>query len=78
MTRKLNPNKLYRHFKGHVYKIVCVAKDSDDLRDKVIYQNIQNNEIWVRDLEEFLSPVDQEKYPDVKQKYRFEETEELS
>lgn len=78
MTRKLNPNKLYRHFKGHVYKIVCLAKDSNDLKELVVYQNVDDNQIWVRGLDEFLSPVDHEKYPDVKQRYRFEETEELS
>lgn len=73
MTRKLNPNKLYRHFKGHVYKIVCVAKDCDDLKELVVYQNVETNEVWVRNLEEFLSSVDHEKHPDVKQRYRFEE-----
>ena len=39
---------------------------------KVVYQNIDNNDIWVRPLDEFKSKVDKNKYPEVKQEYRFE------
>lgn len=62
----------YKHFKGHIYKVLTLAKDSEDLSTKVVYQNIENNEVWVRPLTEFISPVDKEKYPDVKQEKRFE------
>ena len=73
MTRKIKINGLYKHFKGHTYKVLSVAKDSNDLSLKVVYQNIDNNETWIRDYDEFLSVVDHEKYPSVTQKYRFEE-----
>ena len=73
MARKIKVNKLYRHFKGHIYKVIAIAKDSEDLSLKVVYQNISNNDVWVRDLEEFNSLVDKNKYPDVSQKYRFQE-----
>lgn len=73
MKRKLNKDSLYKHFKGHIYKIITTAKDCEDLSLKVIYQNIDDGEVWVRDYEEFLSEVDHNKYPEVKQKYRFEE-----
>ena len=63
---------LYKHFKGHIYKVLMLAKDSEDLSMKVVYQNIENNDIWVRPLDEFLSRVDKDKYPDVKQEKRFE------
>lgn len=62
----------YRHFKGNIYRFICLARDSDDLTLKVIYENVETHEIWVRDYLEFNSLVDKEKYPDVKQKYRFE------
>lgn len=72
--RQIKINQKYRHFKGHIYKVIAIAKDSEDLSLKVIYQNVLNkDDVWVRDYDEFASVVDQEKYPDIKQKYRFEE-----
>lgn len=64
--------KLYKHFKGHIYRVICLAKSSSDLTLKVVYENIETHEIWVRDYEEFTSLVDKDKYPSIKQKYRFE------
>ncbi len=62
----------YRHFKGAIVEILEVAKDSETLEDMVVYKHTDTNEIWVRPLSMFLSKVDTEKYPDVKQEYRFE------
>ncbi len=64
---------LFRHFKGKEYKIVTIAKDSEDLKDLVIYQGqYEGNPCWSREIEEFFSKVDKEKYPDIMQEYRFE------
>ena len=63
----------YRHFKGNVYKVLLIAKDCNDLRKLVVYQDVSNEEkVWVRDYDEFISLVDKEKYPNVNQEYRFE------
>ena len=73
--RKVKVNGIYRHFKGHEYKVICVAKDaeSENLREMVVYRDIINCDLfWVRPLDMFLSEVDHEKYPQVQQKYRFE------
>lgn len=72
--RKVIVGKKYKHFKGKVVSVIAVAKDSEDLHDVVVYNH--DNETWVRNMTDFLSEVDHEKYPDVKQKYRFEEIEE--
>lgn len=70
---KLVIGGIYKHFKGHVYKIIAVGRDAEDLSEKIIYQNVNNLEdVWIRDKEEFLSEVDREKYPDVTQKFRFQ------
>ena len=63
----------YKHFKGHIYKVLYIAKDSETLEDLVIYQDtLDPNKIWARKKDMFLSKVDKEKYPNVTQVYRFE------
>lgn len=62
----------YRHFKGAIVEIIEIAKDSETLEDMVVYKHTDTNEVWVRPLSMFLSKVDTEKYPDIKQEYRFE------
>lgn len=66
------PYERYRHFKGKDYQIIATAKSADDLRDLVVYQGLyEPYEIYVRDLQEFLSPVDRAKYPEAEQEERF-------
>lgn len=72
MDREIKEGQVYEHFKGHVYKILCVGNSADDLRLQVVYQDINNDKIWIRDYDEFLSPVDKKKYPEVEQENRFE------
>ena len=74
MDRIVKPGQKYRHFKGNVYEVLLLAKDSETTEDVVVYGHDGQN--WVRPLSEFVSEVDHQKYPDVKQKYRFELIEE--
>ena len=70
--RKIKVGEKYRHFKGHEYIVIAIAKDSEDLTEKVVYQDLNNSlNVWVRDKDEFLSLVDKNKYPEVSQKERF-------
>ena len=69
--REIVKGKKYRHFKGDIVTIVCLAYDSESLNELVVYEH--NGKIWVRDKEMFLSRVDRVKYPNVSQEYRFEE-----
>ena len=55
----------YSHFKGHIYKTLAIAKDSEDLSIHIVYQNIDNKDTWVRSYENFSSKIDKIKYPDV-------------
>ncbi len=74
--RELKINGLYRHFKDKMYKVLGTAYDCETLEEKVIYLALYGDyKIWVRDKDVFLSEVDHIKYPEVKQKYRFEEVE---
>lgn len=82
MDRVIKIGKTYRHFKGNMYKVLDIVYDSEESSDKeykkvVIYQALYGDKLkWARPYEMFNSEVDHKKYPDVKQKYRFEEVDE--
>ena len=72
--KSIKPGKTYRHFKGGVYRVICLGRSCDDESIQVVYCSVDNeNSIWIRNIEEFASRVDKKKYPDIKQVYRFEE-----
>lgn len=65
-------NRIYRHFKGKYYLVVDVARHSEDKSEYVVYRALYGDyNLWIRPKEMFLSKVDHEKYPNVKQEYRF-------
>ena len=37
-------NGIYKHFKGHIIKVICIAKNTENMEDMVIYHHIENNE----------------------------------
>ncbi len=63
---------IYRHFKGNLYEIVVIARDSETLEEKVVYKEVKGDAAYVRSLPMFVSLVDKEKYPNVTQEFRFE------
>jgi len=65
---------VYRHFKGNFYSVIGIAEDQDTGEKFVVYQaKYGDYKLYVRPLSMFASEVDHEKYPDVEQKYRFEQ-----
>ena len=77
MERELTAGSMWTHFKGeHVATIIAVAKHTETNEMLVVYDCFNNTDrtsiVVARPVDMFLSEVDREKYPDAKQKYRFE------
>lgn len=72
MEREVEINGTYRHFKGGLYKVICIALHTETNETLVVYKNIKSGVVFTRNMQMFLSKVDKEKYPDCTQEYRFE------
>lgn len=65
----------YRHFKlGKIVTVIGISRHTETEEISVVYE--YKGHIWNRPLKMFMSKVDRVKYPDAKQKYRFELIEE--
>ncbi|MCR4717289.1 MAG: DUF1653 domain-containing protein [Lachnospiraceae bacterium] len=84
-NRSFNPGDIVRHFKFetltkeeiadnmYLYKIIGIAEHSESKEKLMVYQALYKKDyICARPLDMFMSEVDHDKYPDIKQKYRFE------
>ena len=75
MERIIEVGKTYKHFKGHIVTVISIAEHTETEESLVVYKHEGTDKIWARPYDMFNSLVDKDKYPDVEQKYRFEEVE---
>lgn len=79
---RLMPGDIVCHFKREalaspgrrwLYEILHFARHSEDESLFVVYRALYGTkEVWVRPFAMFMGEVDRARYPDARQKYRFE------
>lgn len=70
---RLKINGVYKHFKGDLYIVEDTALHSETKEEYVVYRALyEDNKLYIRPKDMFLSKVDKDKYPNVQQEYRFE------
>ncbi len=74
MMDELKIKGVYKHFKGDYYLVEDIALSSEDGVTKyVIYRKLyEDGGLYIRELSDFLEDVNKDKYPNVKQKKKFE------
>lgn len=49
--KTVNPNEIYRHYKGNVYRVLHLAKHTETMEDMVIYTPVSGEAyVWARPL----------------------------
>lgn len=87
MERVFEPGDIVRHFKRetihwasdliYYYKIVGEGYYTETNEKVMIYQALYGERtLYVRPYDMFMSEVEHDKYPQIKQKYRFEKVSE--
>lgn len=82
--RKFASGDIIQHFKRetvdqnnmqYLYEYIGVAMHSETRDRMIVYRALYGEKgLFVRPYEMFMEEVDHEKYPEIRQKYRFEKT----
>lgn len=40
--------QLYRHYKGGIYAVICIASHTETEEDLVVYKDVHSGKVWAR------------------------------
>jgi len=59
--QQIQAGDIFKHYKGNLYKIICISRHSEDLVWYVVYETLYDNtvsKIWHRPLDMFLGTLE--------------------
>lgn len=73
---QIKVNKVYRHYKGKLVKVLCLGLNSESKEEMVAIEELEESQgypkgqVWFRNSSDFFDEINDSKF---NQKYRFEE-----
>lgn len=65
---------IYKHFKGNLYEVLCIARHSETMEEMVVYKALYGaGDVWVRPLSMWEEEIER----DGKRFLRFEPVEDV-
>lgn len=59
MNDIISPGAIFKHYKGQLYEIICVAKDNETLEMRVVYRQLYGDfTYWIRTYKDFTGNVE--------------------
>ena len=46
--QKIIVGKIYKHYKGNIYKIIAIGKNYENLEEMIVYESTKDGQIWIR------------------------------
>ena len=73
VLQQIKIGRVYRHFKGKLYLVLDLAHHSETEEQYVVHKALYGDgKTYIRPYLLFASGVDRDKYPNVKQEFRFQ------
>lgn len=71
--KEVQVGRIYKHFKGHYYYVICVGFNSETQEEMVVYKHLDESEkICIRSKKMFLEEIPERPDNVTGQKHRFE------
>lgn len=58
--QEITVGKTYKHYKGNIYKIIALGKNSENLEDMIVYESVSDGKIWIRPQSMWNDTIDQQ------------------